>query len=194
MKKQTSLLILTAALYAPALLAQHDPPGKMASGQHAMQMGSSAMSALKGLSGKEFNIAFLSQMIAHHQGALDMAREALKAAKHAETKKEARKVVLAQTKEIRQLTAWLKQWYGVKPSQEQMNRVKADMKGMMSMETASDRMFFEMMIPHHQGAIDMSQLALKKSDKAQVKTLARNIIKAQKAEIALYRRLLHHAK
>ena len=60
------------------------------------------------------------------------------------------------------------------------------------MKIETDRMFFEMMIPHHQSAIAMSEMALKQSERAQVKQLARRIIRAQKAEISRYKSLLRH--
>ena len=44
-------------------------------------------------------------------------------------------------------------------------------------------MFLEMLIPHHQGAVTMSKEALQKSEKAEIKTLANAIIKAQESEI-----------
>ena len=70
--------------------------------------------------------------------------------------------------------------------------MKADMQPMMEMKIENDRMFFEMMIPHHQSAIEMSQMALKQSDRAEVKQLSSSIIKAQQAEIIRYKRLLKH--
>ena len=105
---------------------------------HSMTMGMSGMGALKGLSGKEYDIAFLSQMIAHHQGAVDMAQQTLNIAKHAETKKEAHMVITAQTKEISQMTTWLRKWYGVKPSQKHIDLMKADMGSMSGMKIMSD--------------------------------------------------------
>ena len=158
----------------------------------SMKMGMSGMQALQRLSGKEFNISFLSQMIAHHQGAVAMAQQALEVAKHAETKKEAHMVVTDQKREIEQMTVWLQKWYGVQPSEAQGELMKADMKTMTAMKIENDRMFFEMMIPHHQSAIEMSQMVFKRSDKAEVKHLARSIIKAQKAEIIRYKSLLKH--
>ncbi len=155
-----------------------------------MKMGMSGVHALKGLTGKEYNIAFLSQMIAHHQGAVDMAQQTLKIAKHAETKKEAYMVVENQTKEIRQMTAWLQKWYGVKPSKKHIDLMRADMSSMSGMKIEDDSMFYTMMIPHHQGAIDMSQLSAKQSDKTEVRQLSMDIIKAQKSEISRYTRLL----
>ena len=44
--------------------------------------------------------------------------------------------------------------------------------------------FVMMMIPHHQGAIDMAEVELKYGKDESRKALAREIIKAQQAEIA----------
>jgi uncharacterized protein (DUF305 family) len=169
-----------------------DHANHAAMGHDGHAMGTSGIQALERLKGREFDIAFLSQMIAHHQAAVEMAEQALKTAAKPETKREAQKVVDAQTKEIAQMTGWLRDWYGAEPSKEQQALVNADMKAMMSMPITSDAMFFEMMVPHHQGAIDMSALVPERSARAEVKQLAQQIIRDQKAEIALYHRLMGH--
>ena len=46
-----------------------------------------------------------------------------------------------------------------------------------------DQHFIDQMIPHHQGAIDMANLALKKSSRPEIIELSNNIIKAQDKEI-----------
>jgi uncharacterized protein (DUF305 family) len=46
-----------------------------------------------------------------------------------------------------------------------------------------DKAFIDAMIPHHQSAIEMSQVALEKSKNPKIKELAENIISAQKREI-----------
>ncbi len=46
-----------------------------------------------------------------------------------------------------------------------------------------DKAFIEMMIPHHQGAIDMAELALKSAGHQEIKDMANDIINAQNSEI-----------
>lgn len=67
--------------------------------------------SLKGKSGDEFDKAFLSEMIVHHQGAVEMANLALQSANHQEIKDLANAIVSAQTKEIGQMKEWEKAWF-----------------------------------------------------------------------------------
>lgn len=53
-------------------------------------------------------------------------------------------------------------------------------RGMM---TQADRHFIEMMIPHHQGAIDMADLALTRAKRPEIRRLAENIKRDQTREI-----------
>jgi uncharacterized protein (DUF305 family) len=150
------------------------------------EMGTSGLTSLRKLTGKDFDIAFLSQMIAHHEAAIVMAEQALKTAKDTKTRQDAQQVVSAQTAEIKQMTGWLKQWYAADLSKEQQALVNADMQSIMAMPVTNEAMFYQMMVPHHQGAIDMSELALTKAERPEVKKLAGQIIRDQKAEIAGY--------
>lgn len=66
--------------------------------------------SLKGKTGDDFDKAFISEMIAHHQGAIDMANLAKQNAKHDEIKNLAEDIVSAQTKEITEMKSWQTQW------------------------------------------------------------------------------------
>ena len=59
--------------------------------------------------------------------------------------------------------------------------------GMSGMMSNVDRHFIEMMVPHHQDAIDMANLALQKATRPEIKTLAENIKRTQTLEIAQMR-------
>ncbi len=53
-----------------------------------------------------------------------------------------------------------------------------------------DRAFAEQMIPHHQGAVDMAEIALERAERPELRALAETIIASQEAEIAQLREAL----
>jgi uncharacterized protein (DUF305 family) len=55
---------------------------------------------------------------------------------------------------------------------------------------AAERMFLELMIAHHQGAIEMAQAVLDRSTNTTVRTFATGVIKAQESEIDLMNGML----
>lgn len=85
--------------------------------------------ALKGKTGDDFDKAFISGMIAHHQGAIEMANLAKQNAKHDEIKNLANDIVAAQTKEITEMKSWQSQWgYSTSASDDSSHNMN-DMMG-----------------------------------------------------------------
>ncbi|MGI9227148.1 MAG: DUF305 domain-containing protein [Candidatus Nanopelagicaceae bacterium] len=60
--------------------------------------------------------------------------------------------------------------------------------------SGSDQMFLQMMIPHHEQAVEMSELAIAKSNNAEILKLATQIKDAQSAEIILMKSWLKDAQ
>lgn len=91
------------------------PNGEMMSnGTESMSMADMMQSMnaeLQGKTGDAFDQAFLSEMIIHHQGAVEMAQLALTNAKHQEIKDLAKAIIAAQNKEIADMKGWMKAWY-----------------------------------------------------------------------------------
>ncbi len=88
--------------------------GKMMKNSENMDMSHMMMdmnAALRGKTGDEFDQAFLSEMIVHHEGAVEMAKLALTSAKHQEIKDLASAIISAQNTEISSMKGWLKSWY-----------------------------------------------------------------------------------
>lgn len=56
-----------------------------------------------------------------------------------------------------------------------------------------DKDFVEMMVPHHQGAIDMAKLLLRYGENEKLKYIAQEIIVTQQQEIAAMRKALGEA-
>lgn len=63
-------------------------------------------SQLQGKTGDDFDKNFIDMMIAHHQGAIQMAGLAKQNAKHDEVKKMAGDIISAQSKEIDMMKEW----------------------------------------------------------------------------------------
>ena len=69
------------------------------------------MAELDGKTGDEFDKAFLSEMIVHHEGAVVMAEAVLENSKKPELLNLAKDIIKAQTSEIAQMKTWLTDWY-----------------------------------------------------------------------------------
>src|SRR6266508_5461367 len=69
-----------------------------------------------------------------------------------------------------------------------MNRDQ--MRSMTGANADFDRMFLQMMIPHHESAIAMAQQALAQAEHPEIKTLAQGIITTQRAEVGEMQRYL----
>jgi uncharacterized protein (DUF305 family) len=138
-----------------------------------------------------YDLQFLDTMTEHHQAALQMANPIVAKTDNAELKAFAEKIVADQNREIEQMKNWREQWFaGKSPAMNaEMPGMMDSMKGMnmKKMEAPGgkilDMRFLDMMTVHHQGAITMSKEALNKAEHPEIKTLAKQIIKAQEAEI-----------
>lgn len=65
---------------------------------------------LKNKTGDEFDKAFIASMIAHHEGAVEMAKLSAKNAKHKEIKNLSLNIISAQEKEITEMKLWQMDW------------------------------------------------------------------------------------
>ena len=161
----------------------------MASMDHG-EMGSGNMSAMSRKmvmpNGKYSDAAFVDAMVPHHEGAVEMAQVALKNAEHAKTRRLAQNIIDSQRAEIKKLNGIRENLNGpvMKMSGEDMS-----MMGMMkdpqqlADEDPFDRAFIDNMIPHHESAIAMAEVALQKSKNPEIKGIAGDIVSAQKREI-----------
>ena len=165
--------------------------GNSMQGMNNGNMDHSMMQSSPNAASAPYDLQFLDTMIAHHQGAVDMAGPCATKAKHAEIKTLCANIISSQPKEIVEMKAWRDKWFpGAAPAiNMEMMGMNDSMKGidMKMLGTLSgndfDLAFIKQMIPHHEGAVVMAKEALQKSTKPEIKTLAGAIIKAQEAEI-----------
>jgi uncharacterized protein (DUF305 family) len=146
--------------------------------------------------------AFVRLMVPHHQMATEMAEIAKTDGEHAKIRRLARKIIKAQNAEIRTLRR-IAGNLGVKPAEMPMDgemsaQTMRDLETLGLTEEESgmamdmhdlhgakplDRMFIDMMIPHHQGAIRMARAELAKGKNRQLRNIARVIARDQAKEI-----------
>jgi uncharacterized protein (DUF305 family) len=146
------------------------------------------------LKGEDYDRMFLANMIAHHQGAVDMANLALTSAKHQEIKDMANAIISAQTKEIGDMQSWQTAW-GYPASSGSMMEDHSSMGMMNDMAGMTDKLkglsgdafdkaFLSSMIEHHQSAINMAYPGQTNAQHEEVKTLTKAVVDAQSKEIA----------
>ncbi|WP_037345645.1 DUF305 domain-containing protein [Sciscionella sediminilitoris] len=145
----------------------------------------------------EADVMFASQMIPHHKQAVSMADMVPAHTGDPKLRSLAEQIKKAQQPEIDKMTGWLDSWGAEDKAKEHSGHA---MTGMMSEQDMSklgtvngkpfDTMWLNMMIKHHQGAVDMSNTELKDGSAAEAKQLARDIIGAQRKEIDTMRGML----
>ncbi|MET9270520.1 DUF305 domain-containing protein [Kribbella sp. NPDC003557] len=144
------------------------------------------------------DVEFATRMIPHHQQAVTMADLALQKATTAEVKTLATAIKAAQAPEIEQLSGWLKAWGKPVPTPgEHDGHTMAGMMNPQEMDDLTkasgsmfDRMWTDMMIKHHQGAVAMAKTEQTSGKDAASVALAKTIQTAQTTEIATMQRLL----
>jgi uncharacterized protein (DUF305 family) len=161
--------------------------GQMDHGQ--MDMGSGGMIRQMVMEdGKYSDKAFIDAMVPHHQGAVEMARGALDNAEHEEIKQLSRNVISTQRAEIEELKAIKKEEVGTSQVPMQMSAHEMQMMGMTDPDALAnknpfDKAFIDAMIPHHESAIEMAQVAHRYSHNPEIRELAGHIVSAQQREI-----------
>jgi uncharacterized protein (DUF305 family) len=159
-------------------------------GHGSIGMGSKGMAKQMVMeNGKYSDEAFIDAMVPHHQGAIAMAEVALKNAEHQEIKELSRNIVSTQQAEIEELKSIKQEEFGTSNVPMEMSQEQMRGMGMMmdpqqlSNREPFDKAFIDAMIPHHQSAIYMAQVAQEESKIPAIKELVENIVDAQKLEI-----------
>lgn len=150
---------------------------------------------------------FAQMMVIHHEGAIEMADFAADSAATEGVRNLALRISAAQGPEIDQMEAWLVVWGEDAPQDADMmgmehggmDIVGMDQDGAMgALEDATggevDRVFLELMVDHHRGAVEMAQQELPAGQNPQAVALARDIIKAQESEIAEMEQMLRNSQ
>ena len=151
------------------------------------------------------DVAFAQQMIPHHRQAITMADLVPTRVANPQVRDLASQIKKDQGREIATMTGWLQAWHAAPAKNEPgggsatggMDR--AAMTGMLSNQQMSqlvnssgpafDRLFLQLMIAHHEGAVQMATTELATGRNPDAKNLATTIQRGQTAQIATMRRM-----
>jgi uncharacterized protein (DUF305 family) len=161
--------------------------------------GANASTHAKSLQNLGMNeIMFAQMMIPHHEQAISMSETALKKSRNQAILKLSNQIKSLQGTEKSQLAYWLKATDSSMTMDHDMQ-----MSGMLTTKelaslkrltgTQFDRAFLQLMIKHHQGAIEMLDL-ISDSKNMEAKALAKAINSAQSKEITSMKLLLKKLK
>lgn len=152
--------------------------------------------------------AFAQMMIIHHEGAIEMADLAVEQADSADVRSLAERISAAQGPEIEQMSGWLEGWgedvtpmgdmegmAGMEGMDSAMDMDGMDQEGAMAeldqlTGAEFDRRFLELMIAHHEGAVEMAETQAAAGENPQGLALAEKIVADQQSEIAEMEQML----
>ncbi|MGA5150081.1 DUF305 domain-containing protein [Streptomyces griseoincarnatus] len=211
MNRKRSLVRRTAVIAASGVTAlvlagcggSGDDTGSAGHGGHQAADSASAAPSAPASQGHHnaADVTFAKGMIPHHRQAVEMADLAPDRARSAEVKNLAAEIKKAQAPEIEKLSGWLTSWGETVPAEGAMDHsMHGGMDGMMSAEEmtaledasglAFDTAFMEMMIKHHEGAVEMAKTEQSDGAHTPARKMAVDIIASQSAEIEQMRKLL----
>ena len=190
------LLLTVLALLVSACGGADEVSSEAGQTAAASASGTSSTAAASDAAYNAADIAFLRGMIPHHRGAIQMAELVPDRTDRPELNQLADEIVATQQPEIEQMEAMLAD------AGEPASGAMEDMEGMEGMSSmggmmgeaqmsdlgdaegaAFDLMFIDMMIAHHQGAIDAAEQVSDQGSNPQALALADEVIAAQQAEI-----------
>lgn len=161
------------------------PDGSMMGDNAGMECDMSHSMTMMVSSEKEF----VTEMIPHHQEAVDTAKEVLaRGAITPEIRALAQNIITAQEKEITDMNSWYQNWY--KTPYQPSGNYKPMMRDLSKLSGSEiDAAFLEDMVMHHMGAIMMAQSVQPFLKHEELKTLTKAIISSQLDEIQQMQRL-----
>jgi uncharacterized protein (DUF305 family) len=146
------------------------------------------------------DVAFATNMIPHHQQAVDLSAMVPDRSTNAGLVALAQQISAAQQPEINVMKVFLVQWNENPGTNSGHSGHGNAMQGMVDTATMTkleslsgaefDKLWLESMIGHHQGAIEMAKAEIANGDNVDAKNLAKNIVTTQEAEIGQMKQIV----
>jgi uncharacterized protein (DUF305 family) len=205
-----SFIAALAAAATALLLSSCTSPASDGHADHQQSSQSSQSGQPAGFNADD--VAFATDMIPHHQQAVEMSGLVPDRSVNPAVIKLAADISAAQGPEIETLKVFLVQWKeggsgddtndtnDASPSPESHGGHGMDMQGMVDEATMArleslkgaefDKLWLQSMIDHHRGAIEMANAEIANGANADAKNLAQQIVTAQQSEIGQMKQML----
>ncbi|MEV7967971.1 DUF305 domain-containing protein [Sphaerisporangium sp. NPDC088356] len=155
-----------------------------------------AVTAVPSPTANAADVVFMQDMIVHHRQALDMSAGASTRAASDDVKRMASRIAGTQGPEINAMIRWLRQQGQRVPEHHAEHHAMPGMatpEQMAALRAAGgagfDRLYLQLMIAHHLGAITMAADELEKGSHVMVQELAQDVSVSQTAEVNRMRRM-----
>jgi uncharacterized protein (DUF305 family) len=175
--------------------------------------------AITAASDGSVDAGFARDMAAHHAQAVELAVLVRDRSTDEEVRTVALDILLTQQNQIGQMAGWLSTWglpaaasaapmawmtgdhaHATAAASDDGATGYAAMPGWVAREdlqrltdatgTDADRLFLQLMIPHHVGGVEMAEYAVEHAQRPQVVTLAENIVRSQDRELVALQAML----
>lgn len=206
MKSMTARALALIAALATALFLSSctDTPASDGHTEHSHDSETSSAAA-QGADFNDADVAFATEMIPHHQQAVELSAMVPDRSSDPAVVELAAAISAAQKPEIETLKVFLVQWTGGESSPESSSGAHdghdmSAMEGMVDEATMArlqtltgaefDTLWLQSMIGHHEGAITMADTEIADGANPDAKALAKQIVDVQKAEIDQMKQML----
>ncbi|PIQ19814.1 MAG: DUF305 domain-containing protein [Cytophagales bacterium CG18_big_fil_WC_8_21_14_2_50_42_9] len=199
--RQWVMLLFASVLFVgcnedeDGLITQPHDQNKMMTIMHQMMTEMEAMPMTS-----EPDIDFAKMMVMHHQGAINMANEEIANGRDNEMKAIAQKIKIEQEKEIQEFNTFLSTYQADQPMNMEFHMEVMESMEKMGRESDlrvitgdTDQDFAQLMIPHHQAAMENAKSVIEHGNSPVIKAMAQKIIDSQMMDIKeLQEWLLEH--
>lgn len=174
-------------------------------GMEGMTMGTPTAEDGHDMAGQsvEFDQLYIDMMLPHHESIIALAQAAQERLTDERLQAIADNIITSQSAENEELRSYREQWYGsaesmpmdssmmgmmteMMPSMGDMAAMQMDPQALVAAFCAgddSDLTFIDLVIPHHEMAIQSSEAALEQATHEELRAIAEQVIQDQQAEI-----------
>lgn len=145
------------------------------------------VAALSRLSGQEFDVAFMRELIPIDEEAVEIVNSATLYADHPVLLQWNQRLIDRKTSQVNQMLSVLKQM-NIAPGRRMVTVVSEPVKQMRSLRGAAlEKVYIPLMVAHLGRSLELGKLAATKAGRPEIRSLAETLVKAESQEVVMLR-------